>query len=281
MGKCINSSYCYNNCKTNHMYYCYLFSFYICKTEQHYKVNTANIHQCKLSFSWQFISWKWEGENKQPTSLEKLEKRSPTDSTVVSEASCLTAFFSPSSWPMLSVVFFSFFFNLIFSQFCVLLCPAVPMCLVYICLDVEFGEVNHLARCQRWKTMTQNTEPAKIYHVHRPQIQMFGNGNGEELSPGSCSCPPLPSLCVRTFLVYGPKYSCVEALLTWATRLVPRLWCSTLLRHENSQHLQEMFGPVLRHSGLLADCAGALKQWQHREVPRGWCTHSGFHVFLH
>lgn len=72
MGKYINSFYCHNNCKINHItFYCYLFSFYICKTEQHYKVHTANIHQCKLSPWWQFISWKWEGENNQPTNPRK------------------------------------------------------------------------------------------------------------------------------------------------------------------------------------------------------------------
>lgn len=75
-GKYINSFCCHNNCKINHItYYCYLFSFYISKTEQHYKVNTANIHQGKLSFWWQFVSWKWEGENKPTTSPRKAGEK--------------------------------------------------------------------------------------------------------------------------------------------------------------------------------------------------------------
>lgn len=81
---------------------------------------------------------------------------------------------------------------------------------------------------------------------------------------------------VRTFLACGPKYSCVEALLTWVTQPVPRLYCSSLLRHKNTQHLQEMFGPFLKRFSLLGHW-----NWQHHQAPTGWCTHAGFHVFLH
>lgn len=49
-------------------------------------------------------------------------------------------FFFPLLMANLSVVFLSFFFNLIFSHFRALLCPAIPRCLVYIGLDTEFGE---------------------------------------------------------------------------------------------------------------------------------------------
>lgn len=78
MGKYISSSNCQSNCKINHIsYYCYLLSFYIRKTEQPYKVNAANILQCRLSFSWQFISWKLEEENKQPTSPRKDHPQVP------------------------------------------------------------------------------------------------------------------------------------------------------------------------------------------------------------
>lgn len=86
---------------------------------------------------------------------------------------------------------------------------------------------------------------------------------------------------VRTFLACGPKYSCVEALLTWVTQPVTRLCCSFLLRHKSTQRLEEMFGPFLKHFSLLAECAGTLEQWQHHQAPMGWCTQSGFHVSLH